>query len=265
MGGTDGHAFDDEKPVREAVEVDAFRIGKYPITAGQLAEFVRSNRYQDPQLWRGGGAGEDNREAYLYHLDRRPNHPATRVTWYEAVAFSAWLNEVRPRADGWRWRLPTEAEWEKAARGGATLDGKANPMPRRAYPWGDDWQGALANSGETGQRLVPVGSFPAANSPYGTVDQAGNALEWCLDLYAAYKKGDLDNPFQSPGNPSDAKGRRTAAHAKEKSPRVCRGGSWGFEPRRLRVSNRFIAWWLPSFRFVFLGFRVVASPRSLGF
>ena len=245
MGGTDEAAHDDERPIREAVQVDAFRIGKYPITAGQLAQFVRSDQYDDAGLWRHGGESVDDREAHLKSLDWRPNHPATGVSWYEAVAYTVWLNETRPWDDGWRWRLPTEAEWEKAARGGAKINGKDNPMPRRAYPWGDDWNSELANSHDAEGGRIPVGAFPAADSPYGCVDQSGNVWEWCLDAYDTYVGTHVDNPCRLPG--------------KEVSPRVCRGGSWGFHPHWLRVSCRG-GWWLPSFRSGFLGFRVVASP-----
>ena len=222
MGGTDKGASSNEKPVRNAVQVAEFRIGKYPVTAGQLAQFVQSDYYRERRLWRGGGQPEKDVDVYVAYLERRPNHPATQVSWFEAMAYAAWLNEARPREDGWRWRLPTEAEWEKAARGGETMNGKDNPHPRRVYPWGDAWNRDWANSREIERGLTPIGAFPAADSPYGTVDQAGNIWEWCLDIHDAYDESEVDNPYRS------AMGKH--GDEADDSPRVCRGGSWDNVP-----------------------------------
>jgi len=96
----------------------------------------------------------------------RPDHPVTRISWKAALAYAAWLTQVT----GEPWRLPTEEEWEKAARG---TDG-------RSYPWGNTWDPSRANTEESGPGdTTPVGAYPTGASPYGALDMAGNVNEWC--------------------------------------------------------------------------------------
>jgi formylglycine-generating enzyme required for sulfatase activity len=112
----------------------------------------------------------------------RPDHPVVGVSWYEAVAYCRWLTEALQAAgaldESEVVRLPTEAEWEKAARG----------EHARRWPWGDDFDPAWAITGESGlRRTTPVGKYsPAGDSPYGAADIAGNVWEWCSSLYRDY-------------------------------------------------------------------------------
>ncbi len=134
------------------VDVAAFYIGKFPVTVAEYACALKVQDIRPPEAWSTQAA--------------RPDHPATHISWKAALAYVAWLAQVT----GEPWRLPTEEEWEKAARG---TDG-------RAYPWGSAWDPSRANTEERGPGdTTPVGSYPAGASPYGALDMAGNVNEWC--------------------------------------------------------------------------------------
>jgi iron(II)-dependent oxidoreductase len=153
-----GDEVEDASPQHE-VTLPAFKIGQYPVTNAQYRRFVEATG----RKWRSDAG-------------RRPekaNCPAVEVTWHEARAYCEWLTGL------WRSkgkvtadeivRLPTEAEWEKAARGAGG----------RVYPWGDEWDETKCNTRETGLRdTSPVGIFPDGASPYGCLDMAGNVWEW---------------------------------------------------------------------------------------
>jgi formylglycine-generating enzyme required for sulfatase activity len=269
MGSQDDPlAYDDETPQHPRDLPYPYWIARYPITNAQFDCFV-----QDPKgyakdhwwtpagrKWRGERRGPD-KAGGVYDL---PNHPAVMITWYEAVAYCRWLTE-RLRGSGFRFQVPSEAEWEKAARGGhliprqpilheflpceppADLHLQENPRPARIYPWGDDPDPDCANYDETGiGSTCAVGIFPRGRSPYGCLDMAGNVWEWCgtrwLDNYAHYDdnamvREDVDGEFR----------------------RVVRGGSF-FDDRlnvrcavRLRYAPDLLGW--------NLGFRPVAHFR----
>jgi len=138
------------KPQRR-VYLNAFEIHVTEVTRQDFALFVAASGYQAPG-WQPDGQEEDDRL------------PVVGVLWEDADAYCRWLG----------MRLPTEAEWEKAARG---IDG-------RIYPWGEEWEDRKANTLESGLgELLPVGSFPTGSSPYGLLDMTGNAAEWVADYF----------------------------------------------------------------------------------
>ncbi|MGC8786224.1 MAG: SUMF1/EgtB/PvdO family nonheme iron enzyme [Anaerolineae bacterium] len=153
---------EDKKPIY----LNRFKIGKYPVTNAQYKRFLDANpRYRVPY--------EDADWARPYNWDRekrtypegKANHPVVLVSWNDAQAYCNWLKKTT----GWDFRLPTEEEWEKAARG---TDG-------REWPWGNEFHSEKANTVESGiGDTTPVGCYPDSASPYGCLDMAGNVWEW---------------------------------------------------------------------------------------
>ena len=188
MGSPEGQGRVDERP-QQAVYLDAFVIDQVEVTNGRYMAFVKATGHRTPPSPYGTGP--------LMSLAGIEHLPVVQTTWYDAKAYCTWAKK----------RLPTEAEWEKAARG---TDG-------RMYPWGNEPPTATrANfdrEWEDEKTLHPVGSLPGGDSPYGVKDMAGNAREWVADWYDAeyYKEAPKSNP---PG--PDKKG----------VVRSIRGGSW---------------------------------------
>jgi formylglycine-generating enzyme required for sulfatase activity len=207
---------EDEKPARR-VYLNAFYMDKFEVTVGQYARYLEVTDMEEPPDW---------------NLMNQPQHqrrPVVNVSWEDAVNYCKWAGK----------RLPTEAEWEKAARG---TDG-------RIYPWGNEAPTRLhANYGrkewDNHQALTPVGSFEEGKSPYGIYDMAGNAWEWVFDWYDHdyYKKGSKKNPI----GPAKGEGK------------VVRGGSWLYVPEFLRSAHRFDAH--PTNRLFGYGFRCAKTP-----
>ena len=207
---------DDEKPMRR-VFLNAFLMDTYEVTVGQYARYLEVTGIEEPPDWS------------VMNQSQHQNRPVVNVDWGDAVNYCKWAGK----------RLPTEAEWEKAARG---TDG-------RIYPWGNEAPTRLhANYGrkdwEDHLALAPVGSFEAGKSPYGIYDMAGNAWEWVFDWYGHdfYKKSPKKNPI------GPAKG----------DTKVVRGGSWLYVPDFLRTSFRFNA--DPSGKQFGYGFRCAKTP-----
>ena len=165
---------------------------------------------------------EDERAEWHPYLTS--NRPMVGASFYEAEAYARWAKA----------RLPTEAEWEKAARG---PDGQE-------YPWGDEWIDDAAGHREHGPRkTLPVGVFPRGESPYGALDMVGSVWQWCADVFDARLHHRIDR--QSPRGPDDAP---VAAH------RSVRGGAWNTLRYSLRCANRNS--YPATARFSNLGFRI---------
>jgi len=202
---------------------EPFSIGRYPVTNQQFAPFIAAGGYVDRQWWSNKGRAwleEEKAAEPLYWHDRRWNAPVVGVSFWEAEAFCAW-------AGG---RLPTEEEWDAAARG----------PKARVYPWGDTWQGGICNVGEAGLGVTsPVGLFPRARQADRAIDDlVGNVFEWCASIYEP-----------STEESRDARSYRDA--------RVLRGGS--FKAGGLLARSHF--GFTSNYRDESIGFRVVyVSP-----
>jgi formylglycine-generating enzyme required for sulfatase activity len=258
-GDNDKEAYDDEKP-QHTVEVDDFSIGKYPVTNKQYARFIEAGGYDERRYWTELGwawrtgerepdlstiESEELRKNYTDWLAQRPperrgkpfwwedpqwntpNYPVVGITWYEALAYCRWLGQVMGR----ECRLPTEAEWEKAARGGlpspASGRGSEGEGKARIYPWSnEDITPRHANYSETGiGRTSPVGAFPVGKSPYGVLDMIGNVWEWCSSI------GFNDAPYPYRANDGREDLEREAF-------RALRGGSWDSDRAYCRCAYR---------------------------
>jgi formylglycine-generating enzyme required for sulfatase activity len=236
-----------------------FWMGRFPVTVGQFREFITACGHspQDPDSLRG-----------------HPNEPVVRVTWYEAMAFCKWSTNRWRRAGwlqpGWSVRLPTEAEWEKAARGGQEIpatnvlgrpgrlppspDMIANPLPGRRFPWGDRTDRNRANYANT-ESLRPsaAGCFPGGASPYGCEDMSGNVWEWTRSIWGE----DGSQPrFRYPYSPRDG---REDVRTPSRAFRVLRGGAFNLTSGFARCARRgkhFPHSWL-----AYVGFRVLLAPQ----
>jgi formylglycine-generating enzyme required for sulfatase activity len=227
MGSTGGGL--DEEPERR-VFLDGFYIDPYEVTFAQYYAFVTATGHRKPRL-----AGYLALEAGELYLLMKPSNPVVGVSWHDARDYCDWKGK----------RLPTEAEWEKAARG---TDG-------RKWPWGDKEEPAYANlvGPEDGFRyLSPVGAFGRDMSPYGVYDMAGNAMEWTADWYQEdyYRTAPARNP----------KGPETGEFSvgpDRKGFKVIRGTSWNDSVQRGRTAVRFKAF--PEYRDVTIGFRCAGA------
>jgi len=229
--GSDG--IDKAESPQHEVELPAYFMSRYPVTTAQYRAFVESTGY----------------DAELTSLAGVANHPVRYMSFHDALAYCEWLQE-RLGAWGWkegRWKvtLPSEAEWEKAARG---EDG-------REYPWGETADSEKANDKESGiSEPSSVGCFVRGASPYGCEEMSGNVWEWTRSLWG---KDEIKASYEYPYVASD--GREDLA-ASKKILRVLRGGSCFDFSRRARCAYRF--WGDPVFRDFHLSFRVVLLPFS---
>ena len=236
-------AYDDEKPIHRVL-LDAYRIGKYPVTNAQYRRFVDDGGYtekwrvcwtDDGWKWRAQESIEQPR--FWNDLDQNiANHPVNGVSWYEAVAYCNWLTKTD--LQGRVFRLPTEAEWEKSARGTVA----------RRFPWGSEFDSTKANTSESNEskvgRTSAVGLFPRGASPYSALDMSGNVREWCLSEYRAY-------PYKANDGRESLEGTKW---------RVLRGGSFVDVSGDARCAVRGVD--LPDYRGNSIGFRVAQSVAS---
>ncbi len=205
-----------------------YKISKYPVTVGQYRAFINADGYHNSTYWTQAGWKwrEQRIEPDYWGEDKwtsDDNLPIVGVSWYEAYAYTRWLAEVT----GHDYKLPSETEWEKAARGGLQLpkNGKGswrkNPNTARIWPWGNkqpDEQ--LLNFKRIVARSTPVGKFPQGVSPYHVFDMAGNVWEWCRSKWASpYVTQEDDDP-------------------ETYAPRVVRGGSWNSVENYVRCAVR---------------------------
>ena len=195
-------------------------MSRVPITNAQYELFVLATGHEPPKHWNGKRVPKG-----------KEIHPVVYVSWHDTLEYCQWLS----KATGKPITLPSEAEWEKAARG-------ANDA--RTYPWGDEFDAKRCNVDESGfGSTTPVGIFPRGASPYGCLDMAGNVWEWTRSLY------DFGYPYQ----PNDPK--REDLRAGDDKSRVVRGGSWGNDQDLSRCAVRLRD--RPVDRYHYGGFRVV--------
>jgi formylglycine-generating enzyme required for sulfatase activity len=211
-----------EQP-QHMVELSEYSISKFPITNREYQAFVRDAKHKSPLRWYGDQFPVE-----------KGGHPVVNVSWNDVIAYCKWLSEK----SGKQYRLPTEAEWEKAARG---KDG-------RVYPWGNRFDSQNANTSEARiDRTSEVGQFsPRGDSPYGCADMAGNVWEWCNDWFDDKEYRNRKDIVRDPQGPQKG------------ASRVLRGGSFNLIHRVARCAVRLR--YYPFDFYDYLGFRVVVSP-----
>ena len=242
----DRDAHDDEMPA-QVLSVSDYYIMKYPVTNEQYNVFVQATGYKAPLLWPNAT-----------FPDSLADHPVVGVSYYDALAFCAWVGQVT----GLPIRLPTEPEWEKAARG----------PEYQLYSWGNEWKIGLCNTSEEKlNRTSPVGHYsPQGDSPYEIADMGGNVQEWCSSLFGPY-----------PYDPADGReahvydlqtdnllpmlletGCTSLIESDEASlgKSVIRGGSWLESKFQARCAYR--SWAAPMHRSDDTGFRCCYEPKE---
>ncbi|MFN7921684.1 MAG: SUMF1/EgtB/PvdO family nonheme iron enzyme [Bryobacteraceae bacterium] len=201
----------DDLPVK-TITVDPFYVDETEVTNERYAAFAKATRHRTPYQWRRGQFGEG-----------KAKHPVVNVSWDDAAAFCAWD----------RKRLPTEAEWERAARGEAA---------RRMFPWAGDK--ITAKQAVYGQSDGPKAVCSVEKSGFGTCDMIGNVWEWCSDWYQ--RSYYAESPERNPAGPSSGMYR------------VLRGGSW-FDDPPLFLTNSYRSWARQQERSPTIGFRCARS------
>ena len=255
-GDDDPLAYDDEKPQCETAIPHGYWLKRFPVTVAQFSRFVSDA---------GFPAGNE------HCLAGPPSHPVVRVSWFEAFAFCQWLTRrwqaLGLLADGWAVTLPSEAEWEKAARGGLEVPQssvilsqpfelrdmalKPNPHPGRIYPWGPEAKAGIGDFAENGiAQTGAVGSFPEGASPYGVEDMCSNVWEWTRSILGDY-------PY-----PEDVTDRHRRESLEAKGFRVLRGGAFEGRPDSVRCGWRNSL--APGFRNHFVGIRVMDLAAPVG-
>ncbi|MBE2200732.1 MAG: SUMF1/EgtB/PvdO family nonheme iron enzyme [Anaerolinea sp.] len=226
----DPQAQDDEQP-QHSLHLESFYLARYPVTVAQFKLFVEKSGHKP--------ANQDSTKGLV-------NHPVRYVTWRDAIAYCEWLTDAlrqwpqTPGAlrlnNGWSVTLPSEAEWEKAARG----------TDARRYPWGNEWDADKANHKGAGlDNSSAVGCFPGGDSVFGLLDMSGNVWEWTRSLWKGYEY-----------NPKD--GREKVKGVQDNDRFVLRGGAFYSEQDRMRCAYRYGSGVRGDNRDY--GFRVCVSP-----
>ena len=231
---------EDEKPAHP-VEIETFEMGRFPVTHAEFALFIQAGGYEDDQWWEPEAAsdwlrGEKSRQPWRWNDPEfsNPAQPVVGINWYEARAYCVWLATQSKTS----FRLPTEAEWEAAARG----------KQGRRYAYGSKFDAARSNTFESHiGRTTPVGIFPEGETPEGIADLCGNVWEWTSSAYLGY-------PYEWSLEREDP--ART-----DVQDRVLRGSSWDHDQDFVRAVYR--DWSSPKYRDYSIGFRVVSAPVSL--
>ena len=226
MGDDNGR--DNEKPCH-LVNLPTYWIAKTPITNAQYQQFVQATGHSIPEHWENGQIPKG-----------KENHPVVYVSWDDGMDLAKWVGAQM----GETVLLPSEAEWEKAARGGLVLlNGQQNPLPKRNYPWGDSFDKNNCNTSESGIKdTTPVDKYRFGASPYGVLDLSGNVWEWMRSLYKPY-------PYVAGDGREDLQLRDS---------RGLRGGSW-YNGGYARAAYRYLD--RPHYRGVSVGLRLVRVPR----
>ena len=263
MGSTDvDPLYSSEKPQHQ-LELPEYWIGKTPVTNAQFHPFVEGDGYRNPAYWTATGWQWRETDGILkprYWNDAKWNgdiYPVAGISWFEAIAYCRWLSVQTGQA----FRLPSEAEWEKAARGPDGL----------IWPWGSQWKAGCCNSAEWWQQsknqtasgsgvfaavrrwlktdppsvngqTTPVGQFPAGASPYGVLDMSGNVWEWCATVWQKKYPYEVDDEWQRSYLGGD-------------EIRVLRGGSWYNRQEVVRGASRG-SYFFPRYRDSRFGLRV---------
>jgi ergothioneine biosynthesis protein EgtB len=230
MGNNSSDAMDNEQPVHR-VYLDTYWIDRYPVTCGQYRVFIKAGGYQNSEWWSTAGwqwLQENPVQQPLYWSDDPTwdNHPVCGVSWYEADAYARFVGK----------RLPTEAEWEKAASGDAAAG------RHHTYPWGEAAPNAhRCNHDNVIGQTTPVNAYPAGQSAYGCYDMLGNVWEWTSSWFDGYQ-GFISYPY-----------RGYSEVYFDGQHRVLKGGSWATRPWAMRSSFR--NWYYPAIRQILAGFR----------
>lgn len=207
------------KDVKKSFTVKRFRIARYPVTNAQFEAFINAeDGYRNLQWW-----GEIRKSKAPEPPEwKEANSPREKLSWFEAVAFCLWLSG----RTGSTIRLPTEWEWQQAAKGGD---------PTRDYPWPGEWDATHCNSSESRlSRATAVGMYPSGATQQGVLDMAGNVWEWCL------------NKYEDSGMPTSLRIDKSNSH------RVIRGGSWNDFPGDVSARYSYSA----VYRLNYVGFRL---------
>ena len=230
-------ALDNERPVHQ-VELETYWIDRYPVTCRQYRAFMAAGGYQNPKWWSTAGwqwlqVEQVTQPLYWSDVPTWDSHPVCGISWYEAEAYTRFVG----------LRLPTEAEWEKAASWDLVK------KQRRTYPRGETIsQAHRCNHDNIIGHTTPVGAYPAGQSAYGCHDLLGNVWEWTASVFCGYEG------FNSYPYPGYSQVYFDGQH------QVLKGGSWATRPWSLRASFR--NWYHPGVRQILAGFRCASSKLN---